>query len=86
MGELEKGISDFDVWLNSVQPILVEEQLQHEAVKHDDVSGVGVPTFAEFAKYIYPFIEVQPFHENYYRLLEYFAAGRIRKLMVSMPP
>ena len=81
MGELEKEISDFDVWLNSVQPILVEEQLPHTGLPHD-----GVSTFAEFAKHIYPFIEIQPFHENYYRLLEYFATGRIRKLMVSMPP
>ncbi|MBQ2374055.1 MAG: phage terminase large subunit [Alistipes sp.] len=81
MGELGKEISDFDVWLNSVQPILVEEKLSHTGLPHD-----GVSTFAEFAKHIYPFIEIQPFHENYYRLLEYFATGRIRKLMVSMPP
>ncbi len=29
---------------------------------------------------------MQPFHEVYYRLLELFAAGRVRRLIVSMPP
>lgn len=40
----------------------------------------------DFARYVYPFIEVRPFHDTYYKLLQYFAEGRIRKLMVSMPP
>ena len=44
------------------------------------------PSFAEFAMQVYPFLELQPFHLTYYRLLEEFARGRIRKLMVSMPP
>ena len=43
-------------------------------------------TFAEFAVKVYPFLELQPFHVAYYRLLEEFARGRIRKLIVSMPP
>ncbi|MBQ3212170.1 MAG: phage terminase large subunit [Alistipes sp.] len=42
--------------------------------------------FSNFAKNVYPFLECQTFHETYYRLLEEFAAGRIRKLIVSMPP
>ena len=45
-----------------------------------------VPSFADFAVTVYPFLEMQPFHEVYYRLLEMFAAGRVRRLMVSMPP
>ena len=40
----------------------------------------------DFACRLYPFIEMQPFHYMYYRLLQYFAEGRIKKLMVSMPP
>ena len=35
---------------------------------------------------VYPFLELQSFHSTYYRVLEEFAAGRIRKLIVSMPP
>ena len=40
----------------------------------------------DFARHVYPFIEVQDFHNVYYKLLQYFAEGSIRKLMVSMPP
>lgn len=40
----------------------------------------------DFACRLYPFIEMQPFHYMYYRLLQHFAEGRIKKLMVSMPP
>ena len=43
-------------------------------------------TFADFAVKVYPFLEMEPFHVVYYRLLEEFARGRIRKLIVSMPP
>lgn len=44
------------------------------------------PTFTDFAKIVYPFLDLQGFHLRYYRLLQAFAEGRIRKLMVSMPP
>ena len=43
-------------------------------------------SMADFAVAVYPFVEMQPFHEVYYRLLEMFAAGRLRRLIVSMPP
>lgn len=43
-------------------------------------------SFEEFAMKVYPFLEIQEFHRTYFRLLEYFAQGKIRKLMVSMPP
>ena len=42
--------------------------------------------FADFALAVYPFLELQPFHRVYYRVLEAFARGRIRRLIVSMPP
>ena len=45
-----------------------------------------VTSFAEYATRVYPFLEVCDFHQVYYRLLQLFAEGRIRKLMVSMPP
>ena len=44
------------------------------------------PPFEEFALGVYPFLELENFHRTYYRLLEAFAAGRIRKLIVTMPP
>jgi len=45
-----------------------------------------VTSFAEYANRVYPFLEICNFHKVYYRLLQLFAEGRIRKLMVSMPP
>ena len=35
---------------------------------------------------VYPFLEFEPFHRAYYRVLEAFAAGRVRRLIVTMPP
>ena len=40
----------------------------------------------DFALRVYPFIELTPFHLTYYRVLEAYAEGRIRKLIVSVPP
>ena len=43
-------------------------------------------TFTDFATTIYPFLEVQPFHAVYYRVLEAFAKGEVRRLIITMPP
>ena len=43
-------------------------------------------SFTDFALEVYPFLELQPFHRIYYRVLEAFARGRIRRLIVTMPP
>ena len=40
----------------------------------------------DFAQAVYPFLEFSPFHRTYYTILDAFAAGRIRKLIVSVPP
>ena len=48
--------------------------------------SLSVPAFADFALGVYPFLELQPFHRAYYRVLEAFAAGRIRRLVITMPP
>lgn len=39
-----------------------------------------------FASAVGPDLEWTPFHRTYYRLLEAFADGRIRRLIVSVPP
>ncbi len=44
------------------------------------------PAFGDFAREMFPFLELRPFHENYYRLLQAFADGRIRRLMITVPP
>ncbi len=43
-------------------------------------------SFVDFARTVYPFLELERFHCNYYRVLEAFAEGRIRRLMITMPP
>ena len=49
-------------------------------------TAAAPPSFADFALGVYPFLELQPFHRTYYRVLEAFAAGRVRRLIVTMPP
>ena len=48
--------------------------------------NLDVPSFVDFAKQVYPFLEFTPFHNAYYRVLEAYAKGRISKLIVSVPP
>ena len=36
--------------------------------------------FENFATTVYPFVELQPFHRSYYRLLEAFAQGKVEKV------
>ncbi len=42
--------------------------------------------FISFSETLYPFLELQGFHRVYYRVLQAFAEGRIRRLIVTMPP
>lgn len=39
-----------------------------------------------FSRYMQPNLDVQPFHKVYYYVLNEFAHGRIKKLIVTMPP
>ena len=51
-----------------------------------DADAATPPAFADFALGVYPFLDLRPFHRAYYRVLEAFAAGRVRRLIVTMPP
>ena len=42
--------------------------------------------FENFARYIKPDLEMTNFHKVYYEVLDRFAHGKIRKLIVSCPP
>ena len=44
------------------------------------------PDFVRFAQTIFPTIELTPFHEAYYRVLDAFAHGLVRRLIVTVPP
>lgn len=39
-----------------------------------------------FARYVRPEIELEPFHVVYYTLLDKFAHGEIKKMIIQMPP
>ena len=51
-----------------------------------EATPAEAPAFADFALAVYPFLELQPFHRAYYRVLEAFARGQVRRLIVTMPP
>lgn len=44
------------------------------------------PSLRQFAAGVFPLLEMRPFHQNYYRLLEAFAEGKVRRLMITVPP
>lgn len=39
-----------------------------------------------FSRYMQPNLDIQPFHKAYYYVLNEFAHGKIKKLIVTMPP
>lgn len=39
-----------------------------------------------FSRYMQPTLDIQPFHQMYYYILNEFAHGRIKKLIITMPP
>lgn len=43
-------------------------------------------TLLNFTKHTMPNFDAQPFHKTYYKLLDLFAKGKIKKLMVTEPP
>ena len=52
----------------------------------EPTSAGDLPPFGLFAAGVYPFLEFRWFHEAYYRVREAFAAGRVRRLIVTLPP
>lgn len=43
-------------------------------------------TLLDFTSRMFPSFRATPFHQRYYALLEAFAEGRIRRLMITLPP
>lgn len=43
-------------------------------------------SFGLFAKAVFPSLTFAPFHVQYYRILHAFAVGRIKRLIVTVPP
>lgn len=45
-----------------------------------------LPAFSEFAGSVFPGLGTGGFHASYYRVLEAFASGAVRRLIVTIPP
>lgn len=54
--------------------------------KNDAKIALARKQFALFSKAVFPTLEFATFHMSYYRVLQAFAEGRIRRLIVTMPP
>ena len=82
------GVGSGDVPDPASGPISASEPLSgpESGSAGGPVQATAPPTFADFAQTVYPFLELQPFHRVYYRVLEAFAQGRIPRLIVTMPP
>ncbi len=57
-----------------------------EPIPLDEAPKEQIPSLEEFAQIISPTIEFEHFHTIYYKLLESFAMGEIKKLIITMPP
>lgn len=53
---------------------------------HDDAISKSRNSLLTFTKTTLDAFEVQPFHKVYYKMLDEFAKGKIKRLIVSMPP
>lgn len=67
-----------------------EELLKmYEAIKADPgelVRAAARKRLINFARYMQPDLTLEPFHVVYYTLLDKFAHGEIKKMIVQMPP
>jgi predicted phage terminase large subunit-like protein len=63
--------------------------LKSEALKRNPLaigSELAKRNFTHYAKQVFPNLILEPFHRSYYEILDAFARGRIKKLIVTMPP
>ena len=64
-------------------------RLMYNAVRKNPAELVKVAArkrLLNFARYMQPELELEPFHVVYYALLDKFAHGEIKKMIVQMPP
>lgn len=50
------------------------------------VKAAAKRDFLAFARYMMPNMQVLPFHKVYYKILDAFAKGKIKRLIVTIPP
>ncbi len=69
----------------SVPPVM-DASYSGERPRGATLPGIPDARFSDFAKAAFPNLEARSFHEAYYRLLEAFARGLVRRVIVTMPP
>lgn len=80
------SITSCDKLLLSENDNLLEKDNGMTTESSNTTVNISTPSFVKFAKQVYPIVEFEDFHAVYYRLLEQFAHGKIKKLIVTMPP
>lgn len=54
--------------------------------REDSILTLARESFGLFSKAVFPSLEFADFHKTYYTVLQAFAEGRIKRLIVTMPP
>jgi len=62
------------------------QEAELDKLLHDDAISKSRNSLLTFTKTTLDAFEVQPFHRVYYKMLDEFAKGKIKRLIVSMPP
>jgi len=60
--------------------------MSSEADRSRLTAKLAAESFGLFSKAVFPHLEFARFHVAYYRILQAFADGRVRRLIVTMPP
>lgn len=66
---------------------MIESVIEKSGIDTDWIlQNAAKNNFLNFSKFIDSSMEVQPFHYTYYRVLDKFAHGGIKRLIITMPP
>ena len=62
------------------------EELRKEAKKEEALRILSRRNLIDFTRYTFDAFKPAPFHLAYYKILDLFAQGKIKNLIISMPP
>ena len=62
------------------------DENRNHAAGRTETAAPPTPALTRFAREVCPFLELPPFQLTYYKVLEAFARGTVRRLIVTMPP
>ncbi len=87
----EKGVENQENSTKSSKKTIKRIKTEPQIIKNEKnieqlIKITSTPSFVDFARAVSSGIEITQFHDVYYRILEQFAHGKIKKLIVTMPP